>query len=46
LVVQETGFVLAAASVGVPDTMGLSLSVVKRVREIGVGLIGLALWRH
>lgn len=45
LVVQETGFVLAAAAAGVPEAMGLSLSVVKRVREIGVGLIGLALWR-
>ena len=46
LAVQEAGFALAAASVGVPEVMGLSLSAVKRVREIGVGLIGLALWRR
>ncbi len=45
LVVQETGFVLAAAAVGLPDAAALSLSLVKRVREVSVGLIGLALWR-
>ncbi len=45
LVVQETGFVLAAAAAGLPEVAGLSLSVVKRVREVCVGLIGLALWR-
>jgi putative membrane protein len=46
LVVQETGFVLAAAAVGLPESAGLSLSLVKRVREVMVGLIGLALWRR
>lgn len=46
LVVQETGFVLAAAAMGVPQVDGLTLSVVKRVREVGVGLIGLAMWRR
>ncbi len=45
LVVQETGFVLAAAAAGLPEAAGLSLSLVKRVREVMVGLIGLALWR-
>jgi putative membrane protein len=45
LVVQETGFVLAAAAVGLPEAAALSLSLVKRVREVAVGLIGLALWR-
>ena len=44
LVVQETGFALAAAAVGLPETTGIALSLVKRVREISVGLIGLALW--
>jgi putative membrane protein len=46
LVVQETGFVLAAAAAGLPEAAGLSLSLVKRVREVMVGLIGLALWRR
>ncbi len=46
LVIQETGFVLAAASVGVPEAAGLALSLVKRVREVAVGLIGLALWQR
>ena len=45
LVVQETGFALAAAAAGLPNDAGLSLSLVKRVREVAVGLIGLMLWR-
>ena len=44
LVVQETGFALAAVAAGVPETAGLALSLVKRVREVAVGAIGLALW--
>jgi putative membrane protein len=46
LVVQETGFVLAGLAVGLPDSAGLALSLLKRVREVSTGLIGLALWRH
>ncbi len=45
LVVQEAGFALAAAAVGLPETAGVSLSLVKRVREVIVGLLGLALWQ-
>ena len=45
LVVQETGFALAAVAAGLPQEAGLSLSLVKRVREVAVGLIGLMLWR-
>jgi hypothetical protein len=44
LVVQETGFALAAAAAGLPESAGLSLSLVKRVREVAVGLLGLCLW--
>ena len=44
LVVQETGFALAAAAAGLPEESGLSLSLVKRVREVMVGLVGLGLW--
>lgn len=43
--VQEGGFVLAAAALGVPATAALTLSLVKRMREVLVGFIGLALWR-
>ena len=43
--VQESGFVLAAIAVGLPALPGFSLSLVKRIREIAVGLIGIALWR-
>jgi putative membrane protein len=46
LVVQEAGFVLSAAAMGLPESAGLALSLVKRVREVGTGLIGLALWHH
>jgi len=43
--VQEGGFMLAAAAVGVSPELALALSLVKRVREIVVGLGGLVLWR-
>jgi putative membrane protein len=42
---QEGGFVLAAAAVGVHTLPALALSLVKRAREILVGLIGLVMWR-
>lgn len=43
LAVQEGGFALAALSVGLPETAGLSLSLVKRVREVLVGSAGVTL---
>ena len=42
---QEGGFVLAAAAIGLPVAPALALSLVKRAREVLVGLIGLGLWR-
>lgn len=45
LAIQEGGFVLAAAAVGLPGVPALSLSLVKRVREALVGLAGVACWR-
>lgn len=45
LAIQEGGFVLAAAAVGLPGVPALSLSLVKRVREMLVGLAGVACWR-
>lgn len=42
---QEGGFVLAAAAVGVGAWPALALSLVKRLREVLVGLIGIGLWR-
>ena len=45
LVVQETGFALAAMAAGLPQELGLSLSLVKRLRELAVGVIGLLLWQ-
>ena len=49
--VQEGGFILAVAAAGLPGVAstgvatGLSLSLLKRLRETGTGVIGLALWR-
>jgi putative membrane protein len=45
LVVQEGGFALAALSVGLPESAGLSLSLIKRVREVIVGSVGVMLAR-
>jgi hypothetical protein len=45
LAVQEGGFALAALSVGVADAAGLSLSLVKRAREVVVGAAGVLLAR-
>ncbi len=42
---QEGGFALAAAALGLPIGPALALSLVKRMREVLVGLVGLALWR-
>lgn len=42
--VQDGGFVLACAAVGVPVAPALALTVLKRIREVLVGLIGLVLW--
>jgi putative membrane protein len=46
LAVQEGGFALAAMSAGLPDAAGLSVSLVKRVREVVVGIAGVALARQ
>jgi putative membrane protein len=43
--VQEGGFILVCAAFGVPDTAGLALSLIKRAREVVIGLLGIALWR-
>jgi putative membrane protein len=43
LAVQEGGFALAAMSVGLPESAGLALSLVKRAREVLVGAAGVTL---
>ena len=42
---QEGGFALAGAAFGFPIGPALALSLVKRMRETLVGLVGLTLWR-
>jgi len=44
--VQEGGLVLAAGLLGIPPDVGLAVSVLKRLREVLVGLAGLALWHR
>lgn len=44
--VQEGGYVLVGALVGVPAEQMLALSLLRRVRELALGLPGLAWWRR
>lgn len=43
--VQEGGFLLLGAALGIPPHTALALSLGKRVRELLLGLPGLALWQ-
>jgi putative membrane protein len=43
--VQEGGFVVLAALFGIPSDIALSLSLTKRIRELALGLPGLAAWQ-
>lgn len=43
--VQEGGLVVLGALIGVPPDTALALSLIKRVREIVLGLPGLAVWQ-
>jgi hypothetical protein len=43
--VQEGAFILLGALVGVPSETALALSLVKRVRELALGLPGLIVWQ-
>lgn len=42
--VQEGGFVLAAGLFGIPAETAVALSVLKRIRELIVGGVGIAVW--
>ena len=42
---QEGGLVLFGALVGVPADLALAISLTKRVRELALGLPGLAVWQ-
>jgi putative membrane protein len=44
--VQEGGYVVVGALVGVPAEQMLALSLLRRVRELALGLPGLAWWRR
>ncbi|MDA8166046.1 MAG: flippase-like domain-containing protein [Desulfobacteraceae bacterium] len=43
--VQEAGFILLGTVVGIRPEIGLSISLIKRVREILIGLPALLLWQ-
>jgi putative membrane protein len=43
--VQEGGFILLGNLLGVPSEIALALSLVRRVRELGLGIPGLAAWQ-
>ncbi len=42
---QEGGLVLFGALLGVPADLALAISLTKRVRELAIGLPGLAAWQ-
>ena len=42
---QEGGLVLFGALIGIPADLALAISLVKRVRELALGLPGLAAWQ-
>jgi putative membrane protein len=43
--VQEGGFVVLAALFGIPSDVALSISLTRRIRELALGLPGLAAWQ-
>jgi putative membrane protein len=43
--IQEGGFMILGAAIGLDPAVGLSLSLCKRVRELGVGVPGLVAWQ-
>ena len=43
--VQETGFILVCSLFQIPADTAIALSMVKRLRELGVGLPGLVAWQ-
>ncbi len=45
LVVQESGFMLGATLAGLPPQSALVFSLIRRVRELVVGGVGVALWQ-
>jgi putative membrane protein len=43
--IQEGGYVLICAALGIPADRAVALSLLRRVREITLGGLGLAIWR-
>jgi hypothetical protein len=43
--VQESGFIVLGGVLGVPPAPSLALSLVKRARELALGLPGLIAWQ-
>jgi putative membrane protein len=42
--VQEGGYLLVAAMIGLPTPAALALSAIRRIRDLAIGLPGMALW--
>jgi uncharacterized membrane protein YbhN (UPF0104 family) len=42
--VQEGGYILLGNLLGIPSEMALALSLVRRVRELALGIPGLITW--
>jgi len=44
--VQEGGYVVACGLVGIPPETAIALSLLKRLREVGLGIPGLLVWQR
>lgn len=44
--IQEGAFMLLGASIGIPPQTGIALSLVKRVRELSLGIPALLIWQE
>jgi putative membrane protein len=43
--VQEGGYILICSALGIPPSDALALSLLRRLRELTLGVLGLGLWR-
>jgi putative membrane protein len=44
--IQEAGLVILSGIVGIPPEQALAMSLIKRVADVALGLLGLILWHH
>jgi hypothetical protein len=43
--IQEGAFIVVGALIGLPPEVALALSLIRRVRELALGLVGIVFWQ-